>query len=132
MPCIPAMINQHQVCLEFAKALPAQIQGLSNRKTIPDNYGLVFDTQALGKGKSVFFTMSNMKFPIDMIFVKDNKIQLIEYNTKPCNTTPDKCPVYGGFPVDMVLETKAGNATKWGIQMFQKFNITNNTSDTKK
>jgi hypothetical protein len=30
----------------------------------------------------------------------------------------------------MVLETKAGNASKWGMQMFQKFNITNNINGT--
>lgn len=132
MPCMPAMINNHQVCLEFAKAVPAQIQGLSNKKSIPDDYALVFDTASLGKGKAVFFTMSGMKFPIDIIFVKNNKILLIEYNVKPCKTTPDKCQVFGGFPVDMVLETKVGNVSKWGIQMFQQFNVINNTKVSKK
>lgn len=123
MACLPAVINHHQVCLEFAKPKSAQIQGLAGRKSIPDNYGLVFETSKLGKKESVFFTMSKMQFPIDMIFIKDEKIVLIEYAAKPCNVTPDKCLVYGGFPADYVIETNVGNANKWGMSMFDKFSI---------
>ena len=130
MACIPADINHNQVCLEFIRPVAAQIQGLSNRQSIPESYGLVFDTSSLGKGKSIFFTMSLMKFPIDMIFIKNNKIILVYYNLPPCTQKPDKCPVYGGFPSDYVIETNVGNANKWGIQMFQDFRM-NNTTNTK-
>ena len=83
-----------------------------------------------------------MKFPIDMIFIKDNKIITINYNLKPCkytsvhtsmhtnvHTSVPKCQVFGGFPVDYVIKTSAGNTNKWGLFINQNFNVVVESSD---
>lgn len=122
MACLPTVINNNQICLEFAKP-STQIRGLVGKSTIPESYGFVYDLRALGKKKVAFFNMSGVKFPTDVIFIKDNKIQLIKYNVQGCKLPEKQCPVYGGFSADYVIQTKAGNADKWKLDLYQKFAI---------
>ena len=119
--CLPVDLNHHQVCLEVAKTPQQQKRGLSGRKSIKDNYGMLFDMRPLGFNNRAFWAMQDMKFPIDMIWIKDNTILTISYNVQPCKEKDiKKCQLFGGFPVDYVIETKAGNATRWGIYISQK------------
>lgn len=127
MACLPTVINNIQVCLEFVQPT-SQVQGLVGKKSIPDNYGLVYDVRPIGKKKVAFFNMAGVKFPTDIIFIRNNKIQLINYNVQGCSKPEKKCPVYGGFPVDYVIQTKAGNADKWKLDLYQKFVIKFNNS----
>ncbi|MBP9741779.1 MAG: DUF192 domain-containing protein [Burkholderiales bacterium] len=122
--CIPVDINHNQVCVETAKTLLQQSQGLAGRKSIKDNYAMLFDMRSLGTTSRAFWTMQSMKFPLDMVFIKDNKIITIMYGVKPCNYDDmNKCQVFGGFPVEYVIETKAGNANKWGLHISQHINF---------
>jgi uncharacterized membrane protein (UPF0127 family) len=122
--CLPVDINHHPVCIEVAKSREQQIRGLAGKKATKGNYAMVFDMHSLGFERRAFWTMQGMKFPIDMIFIKNNKIITITYNIKPCKSVDmSKCQVFGGFPVDYVIETKAGNANKWGLFISQTVNI---------
>lgn len=125
MNCTPVDINQHPVCMAIARTVAQQSKGLSGKKSIQDNYAMLFDMRSLGFNNRAFWTMQGMKFAIDMIFIKDNKILTITYAVPPCKYSEiSKCSLFGGFPVDYVIETKSGNANKWGLHINQKINIT--------
>lgn len=122
--CIPVDINHNQVCVEVAKTLLQQSKGLAGRKSIKNDYAMLFDMRSLGAASRAFWTMQGMKFPLDMVFIKDNKIITIMYDVKPCNYDDiNKCQVFGGFPMDYVIETKSGNANKWGLHISQQINF---------
>lgn len=122
--CLPVDINHHPVCIEVTRSREQQIRGLAGKKAIKSNYAMLFDMRSLGFERREFWTMQGMKFSIDMIFIKNNKIITITYNIKPCKSVNmSKCQVFGGFPVDYVIETKAGNANKWGLFISQMVNI---------
>lgn len=122
--CMPVDINHHQVCVEIVKTTAQQSKGLAGKKSIKDNYAMLFDMRSLGFNNRAFWSMQGMKFPIDMIFVANKKIITITYNIKPCKYSDlYKCEVFGGFPVDYVIETKSGNANKWGLYINQNIDF---------
>lgn len=122
--CLPMNINHHYVCMEIAKTPAEQKQGLSGRKAIKDNYAMLFDMRMLGFNYRAFWAMQGMEFPIDIIWIKDKTIVTINYSINPCKEKNLlNCQLFGGFPVDYVIETKAGNANTWGLYINQKINI---------
>lgn len=126
--CLPADLNNHHVCLEIVKTTQQQKQGLVGRKSIKNDYGMLFDMRSLGTQKRAFWAMQGMKFPIDIIWISNNKIITINYNVQPCKSNDiSKCQLFGGFPVDYVIETKAGNANNWGLYISQNINFSTPT-----
>jgi uncharacterized membrane protein (UPF0127 family) len=122
--CLPVNINNHQICMEIAKTPTQQKKGLVGKKSIKNDYAMLFDMRSLGFERRAFWSMQDMKFPIDMIFIQNKKIITINYNIKPCKYNEiNKCQVFGGFPVDYAIETKSGNANKWGLFISQSIDI---------
>ena len=61
--------------------------------------------------------MSNVKAPLDIIFMDANR-QIVEISadTPPCTRKPEACPVYGGHNIEQfVLELRAGEASVSGF-----------------
>ena len=72
--------------VEIADELAEQIQGLSNRPTLPANTGLLF----LFSYKQIhFFWMKNMHFPIDIIWIDDDTVVSIHKNLPPDEEMPE-------------------------------------------
>ncbi len=97
--------------IEIANSREEQIQGLSGRTRIPDDYGMlfVFDTP-----DSYGFWMKDMEVPIDIIWLADDgEILRIEEAV-----SPDSYPksFYPPRPVRHVLEVRAGLSKErgWG------------------
>lgn len=95
-------------------------QGLSGREKLGDNQGMLFNFGA-GAGVTPQFWMKDMKFNLDLIWIKNNKIVSITKNApKPEPGAKDsQLAVYSSpAPVDAVLEVNAGwtdrNAVKIG------------------
>jgi uncharacterized membrane protein (UPF0127 family) len=62
------------------------------------------------------FWMVGCIIPLDIIFIKDNKITKIHENCKPCkDDTGKSCKRYRGFG-DMVLEIMGGDCSKYDIK----------------
>jgi uncharacterized membrane protein (UPF0127 family) len=60
--------------------------------------------------------MKNMKFPIDIIFIRDNKIVTIHQNVPAPKSPADNLPLYQpSEPADAVLEITAGLSQKNGF-----------------
>ena len=83
-------------------------KGMMNRKF--DKFdGMLF---MMKDGKNNFW-MKNCIIPLDIIFIKDNKINKIHHNCKPCRT--NNCEIYNGYG-DVILELPGGSCLKYEIK----------------
>jgi uncharacterized membrane protein (UPF0127 family) len=109
---IPAKIGDETFNLELAKTEADRFQGLSERDGIAPNSGMLFDFGANGEWRMV---MRKMRFPIDMVWVaQDKKIVHIEHNA-----TPAEYPeVYKSeTPAYYVVELPSGTMKRLNVQV---------------
>lgn len=87
-------------------------QGLSGRASLPENAGMlfVFDTPA-----QYSFWMHGMLFPLDFLWIRDEKIIEISQNVPYPEAGEDPQTITPKMPVDMVLEMNAGWAERNNI-----------------
>lgn len=107
-------ITNHIFKVELAKTPKDQQHGLSGRKSLPENQGMlfIFDHPDLYN-----FWMNDMKFPLDIIFIRDNKIVSIAQNAKPPTSSKETLPIYKPPDLaDKVLEINAGLSKKYNIK----------------
>ena len=80
--------------------------GLMNRQFLKKNKGMIFIYDNL---EPVNIWMYKTFIPLDIIFLKKNKITKITPNAQPCLDLP--CKLYpSSEPVDMIIEINAGQA----------------------
>jgi len=101
-------INNHQFFVKIAKT-PKDIKNGMMFKTFnyPHN-GMLF----IMKGQKHCFWMKNCIIPLDIIFIKNNKISKIYDNCKPC--IGNVCETHCGNG-DMVLELEGGTCMENNI-----------------
>jgi uncharacterized membrane protein (UPF0127 family) len=101
-----AVINGSEIKLMVADDEKSRMKGLSDRRSLNENTGMLFVFEEKG---SYGFWMKNMNFPLDIIYLDGNKVIDIKKNVQPAdknNATPE---VYTPkAPVDKVLEVVAG------------------------
>lgn len=70
------------------------------------------------------FWMRNMKFPIDILFLKENVVVGVVANAQPAKATDKNIPTYGdNIASDAVIEIGAGLVKKYGIKEGTKVTI---------
>lgn len=107
-------INNKSFNIELADSPEEQNLGLGNRDSLPENNGMLF---LFDKPGNHSFWMKGMRFPLDMIFILDNKIVGIYENVPILNDNNSNPQFYGNELVsDMVLEINAGLAKKYDIK----------------
>jgi uncharacterized membrane protein (UPF0127 family) len=102
-------LGNETIKLEVAET-PAEIEkGLMYRTSMPETQGMVF---IFPPAQKVAFWMKNTLIPLDMIFIKNGKIEKICKDVPPCKAKNDRdCPVYPSkdlISVDEVIEVNAG------------------------
>lgn len=104
-------INNHVFNLEIAKTDKDTQIGLSKYKSLPEDKGMLFEFK---KADFYPFWMKDMKFAIDIIYIKNNRIVTIYNNVKPPKST-NEIPVvlHSTEPADKVLEINAGLSNKY-------------------
>jgi uncharacterized protein len=106
-------INNYTLLVDLSITFEQIILGLSNKNSIKENEGMLF---VLNPSSRRGFWMKDMKFPIDIIWLNENKeIVNIKKSLEPCVTN---CPVY--YPdreSKYVLETVAGFADKQNLKV---------------
>lgn len=130
-----ANINNHNIALKIADTPTSRAVGLMETNHLKKNSGMLF---VFEKKENVSFWMKNMKIPLDMIFISDEKIVKIYNNVPVCKKDP--CEIYPSqVKVDYVLEVNSGYCNKNNIKIGQsvKFDIQtqnriNNRFDYKK
>jgi uncharacterized protein len=102
--------------LEVAKTPEEQSLGLMYRTELADNRGMIFifDPPTMAR-----FWMKNCLIPLDMVFVKGDRIKHIAENVPPCQEEP--CPLYSADTfVDKVIELRAGRARELNLKKGDK------------
>lgn len=108
-----ATIRDHSFTIDVAKTPKDKEIGLSSKKSIPTDYGMYFP---FDKPDYYAFWMKNMSFPIDIIFLRENKIVTIFADVTPPTTSNDNLPLYQpDEPATAVLEITAGLSKKYGF-----------------
>lgn len=101
--------------VEVADDDAERIKGLSDRDNLDENKGMVFVFEEKGK---YGFWMRNVKFPLDIIYISDNKIVDIFANTAPQAEDAENIPVFEPKEnANFVLEINGGKAKELGIDV---------------
>lgn len=90
--------------------------GLSKHESLPEDSGMIF---LFDKPSLYSFWMKDMKFAIDIIYIRGDRIVTIYENQKPTKdgTPPILTP---SEPADKVLEINAGLSKKYNIKKGDK------------
>ena len=116
-----AKIGGREFNLEIAKTDSEKQIGLSKYKDIPQNFGMLFP---FGKANYYSFWMKDMKFPIDIIFIRNSKIVTIFKNAPVPKFNNQHLPIYRPNELsDTVLEISAGLSEKYNFQKNQVVEI---------
>jgi uncharacterized protein len=107
------VINNNRIDIEVAQTPEQQEIGLMFRKSIAPNRGMLFP---FSPSRPVSFWMKNCLMPLDMVFIRSERVIAIAAKVPPCRQDP--CPTYGPkAPVDNVLELAAGRAASLGLRV---------------
>lgn len=109
-------VNGYKFNVDIADNTFKRAKGLSGRKSLAENEGMLFLFDSFG---SYGFWMKDMLFPIDIIWIKNNQIIDITYNALP---EPEKSifnlkVYYPKEAVDKVLEINSGLAEKYNFKI---------------
>jgi uncharacterized membrane protein (UPF0127 family) len=89
---------------EIARTPEAQAKGLSDRGVIDNDFAMIFPFNR----EKPFFWMKGMLVPIDIVWVKDNKVVKVDANLPlDDGATNYQAPE----PIDWVVEVAAGRAS---------------------
>lgn len=106
-------INDMEISVEIADDLPEQTMGLSGRDSLCEDCGMLFvyrDPQIQR------FWMKDMKFPLDFIFIKENKVVDI-FEDIPVPVDSEIPRIQSREPADMVLEVNKGFVERNSIRV---------------
>ena len=106
-------IGETELEVEISDTLVKQVQGLSGRESLCENCGMLF---VFGEKRERTFIMRGMKFPLDMIFIREGRVVEIKANIPYPEAGESPLSVPSREEADMVLEVNAGYATTHRIQ----------------
>jgi len=112
-------INGQSVDIQLADTEKLRYQGLSGQKKICEFCGMLF---IFPEKKVENIVMRNMNFPLDIIYIDENKIIKIDANLLPEGENPNT--IYSSeFPVDYILEVNSGFTDKYNINIGDEINF---------
>ncbi|MDR2431599.1 MAG: DUF192 domain-containing protein [Candidatus Margulisbacteria bacterium] len=117
----PATLGGQKLILETAVSAAAAAQGLSGRASIPAD-GMLF---VFPQAEIRYFWMKEMRFPLDIIWLKDQTIIGITYSASVPPEQEREFPraFYSiAEPSDMVIEVEAGRAVSFSRGMKLEIN----------
>jgi uncharacterized protein len=112
-------IGRERLNLEVVASPQAQVKGLSGRESLPWNYGMLFDFRN-SASKRPSFWMKEMRFDLDIIWIKDGGIIGIttDIPAPNPNTPLIELPRYTPpSAIDYALEVNAGWSDAHGIEI---------------
>lgn len=108
-----AEINGTKINLLIAKSDTDRQRGLSGRKSLPSDQGMLF----VFDHKDLFgFWMKDMLFPIDIIYIDTDHVVYVIPNAPAGGQTPNLTIYRPDEPANYVLELNAGQADKLKIE----------------
>ena len=108
-----AVLGERSFTVALADEPAEQMKGLSGKEKLNKDRGMLFIFE---KPDLYSFWMKEMKFPLDIIFIRDGKIVKI-YHDVPAPKNDESLPVYQTpLPSDKVLEINAGLSRQYGFK----------------
>jgi hypothetical protein len=120
---ISVKIGENVFKAEVAETIGQKAKGLSYRDSLDKDGAMYFD---FGKEDKYAFWMMGMRFPIDIVWIKNNLVVGIEKNAQaPMAGTPENAlkQYYPPEAIDKVLEINAGLSDELGIKTGDYFAI---------
>lgn len=115
-------ISNQKISLIVAKTVKEKEVGLSEKTSLPQDSGMIF---VFDNADQYPFWMKNMKFPIDIIYINQNKIVNIFDNLQPVSKDETPPIIRPDEPADKVLEINAGLSNKYGFKKGDEVKIEN-------
>jgi uncharacterized protein len=107
-------IGNHSFKVTVASSQKEKEIGLSETKSLSQDQGMIFIFE---KPDYYSFWMKNMKFPIDIIYINNDKIVTIKNNAQPPKNNTENLTIYTPTePADKVLEIQAGFSQKYNFK----------------
>jgi len=113
-------INNIEINVETASSYYLQLKGLSGKKSLEDNQGMIFiypDYQIRN------FWMKDMNFPIDVLWIKDDTITGLQKNIQIFDKNGKVSKFISPNPTNYVLELSAGFINKNNIKVGDKIKL---------
>lgn len=104
-------INDKVFDVEVVSTDKTTAQGLSGREKLEDGQGMLF---VFDRPDRYSFWMKGMSFPIDIIYVNENKIADMALNMPAPRQGETPATYVPRVSADKVLEFKAGTAQRYG------------------
>jgi uncharacterized membrane protein (UPF0127 family) len=105
-----AYVNGKRVNVELARTPMEQQKGLSFRPSLGTDEGMLF---LFAHAQPQMFWMYGMRFPIDIIFLKNGRVVNVAAHVPANRAVP--AVAFSSGAADMVLEVNAGQAEVLGI-----------------
>ena len=116
-------INNHSFKVIVAASEQERETGLSKTKSLSQDQGMIF---LFPKPDYYSFWMKNMKFPIDIIYIKSDTIVTIKDNVQPPKNDKESPAIYTPTgPSNKVLEIQAGFSKKYNFKNGDKVQYEN-------
>ncbi len=113
-------INDQIFQVEIAKTQREHSQGLSDRPGLAEDKGMLF---VFDDYRIRFFWMKGMRFPLDIIWIKDDQVIGCEEDVPIFQNNGNVSQVKSPQPINYVLEVKAGMCKKYKIKKGDKVDI---------
>lgn len=107
------ILKGHEIEVYVADNLMTRERGLSGHEPLGENQGMLF---LFGYPSAQSFWMKDMKFPLDIVFIRDHKIVEIAENLPAPANMFDIASVTSANLIDSALEVNAGTAKRLGWQ----------------
>lgn len=108
-----AEVNGNELDLIVVSSEEDRMNGLSGRRSLDQDKGMLF---VFEEKDTHSFWMKNMNFPLDIIYIDDNKVIDIKKNVPPLEEDDPDPTVYTPVsPANFVLEVNAGVADEYDI-----------------
>lgn len=117
------LINDNKINVEIADTPSTRSKGLGGRDSLASDSGILF---IFPKQDKYPFWMKRLKFPLDFVWIKGDKVVDIILNAKPPpqGASDDSLPVYLPHEtVDKVLEVNAGVVDRLHIKVGDNLKI---------
>lgn len=111
-------IGQHQFHVTIAQSKAQRERGLSGRSVLAENEGMLF----LFPSEDIYsFWMPDMHFPLDIIWINQNKIVEIARLQAPSADHPTPESYTPSQKADRVVELNAGSTEKFDLHVGDAF-----------
>ncbi len=107
-------INETYLTVEVADTDGKRIQGLSGRKVLPANEGMIF---IFPREVLTPFWMKDMNFSLDFIWIKNGKVIRVDTNIPSPEKNEPPIIIHPTDPYDSVIETNAGFVRKHNLEI---------------